>query len=149
MPALLAAGGGFLLGVLWMDLLFDVQMLGAGSESAVAAIAAYYRRVTTEAYPMNRIIGAVMLLTVTGALIQLVRGRVDRRIAALALVLAAAPIGLALLRVVPNAVRLGTGAGILDQRSELARAICFDHLLCAALVLAFVVTEVVAGSRRN
>ena len=148
LPALLAAGGGFLFGVLWMDLLFDVQILGGAAESAVEGITAYYRRATIEAFPMNRMIAAVMLATLAGSVIQLVRGGADRRLAALALVLVAVPVALALLRIVPNAMRLGTGAGAFAERRELARAICFDHLLCAALIVAFVMVEAVQA-RRN
>jgi hypothetical protein len=71
MPAVIAAGAAFLVAVLWFDLMFDVQALKAGpvSPQALASIGGYYRRVTTEATPMNRLITAVMLLTLlaTGA----------------------------------------------------------------------------------
>src|SRR5262249_18886028 len=63
-PTLLAACGGFLLAVLWMDLMFDLQMLGAAPEAAVASIAAYYRRVTTDARPMNQPIGLALALPI-------------------------------------------------------------------------------------
>src|ERR1043166_2149382 len=47
---ILAACGGFLLAVLWMDLMFDVQVLPHRTpelpEPVVSSIAAYYRRVT-------------------------------------------------------------------------------------------------------
>jgi len=149
MPALLIACGGFLLGVLWMDLLFDVQILGGASEAAVASIATYYRHATIEAYPMNRLIAAVMMVTVIGALYELARGRTARRIAAPALLLAIVPIGVALMRVVPNAVRLGTQADALAEQVALARKICVDHLLCLALVAAFIVLQIVVVSRRT
>jgi hypothetical protein len=55
-----AAGAGFLLAVLWFDLMFDVQVLGQGgpvlAEERLSSIAAYYARVTTAARPMNRLI---------------------------------------------------------------------------------------------
>jgi hypothetical protein len=146
---LLAACGGFLLGVLWMDLMFDVQALGAPSEGAVASIAAYYRRVTTEAYPMNRVIAAVMVLTLAGALYRLVRRDRRRAAAALTLVLALAAIGLAAVRVVPNAVRLGTAADPAAQQAALARAICIDHLLCLGLMAVFVLVVIVDATNRN
>ena len=66
MTPFIAAGAGFLLAVLWFDLMFDVQALRHRGrevpEDAVASIAAYYRRVTTTARPMNRL-AAVMLAT--------------------------------------------------------------------------------------
>lgn len=148
MVALLAAGGGFLLGVLWMDFLFDVQVLGSDPLSGLASIAAYYRRVTTEAYPLNRLIGAVMLATVAGAVYQLVRRRFSFAVGLSALLLAAIPIGLAIARVVPNAVRLGSGVDEPAAQLALARAICVDHLLCLGLMSAFVLL-LVATSRRT
>jgi hypothetical protein len=54
MSAVLALGAGFLLAVLWFDLMFDVQALVAPggeplSEHALAPTTAYYRRVTRDA----------------------------------------------------------------------------------------------------
>ena len=67
--ALLAACGGFLIAVLWMDLMFDVQVLrtreGDVPEDVLASIAAYYRRVTTTARPMGHAVGAMMALLLT------------------------------------------------------------------------------------
>ena len=60
MNAFVAAGAGFLLAVLWFDLMFDVQVLRGQPDAAVASISAYYRRVTTDARPMNVLIGAAM-----------------------------------------------------------------------------------------
>src|SRR5438094_4323905 len=63
MAAVLALCAGFLLAVLWFDLMFDVQVLGRGRgadplpEEVLASIAAYYRRVTTQARPMNYLVG--------------------------------------------------------------------------------------------
>ncbi len=55
----MTAGAGFLLAVLWFDLMFDVQTLGRGEgqvpAEALSSIAAYYGRVTTAARPMNRL----------------------------------------------------------------------------------------------
>src|SRR5689334_11264258 len=60
MPAFVAAGAGFLLAVLWFDLMFDVQTRRHAHDAVLppqvlGSISAYYRRVTTEAYPMNRL----------------------------------------------------------------------------------------------
>src|SRR3989442_7537499 len=58
-------GAGFLLAVLWFDLMFDVQVLehraGDLPEEVLTSIAGYYRRVTTSASPMNRLVAAAML----------------------------------------------------------------------------------------
>src|SRR5439155_563297 len=72
---------GFLLAVLWFDLMFDVQVLGGGpvgeplAEPVLASIAAYYRHVTTSARPMSYLVGLVMLVTMGGTLIQVFVGR--------------------------------------------------------------------------
>src|SRR5689334_17178176 len=62
MASLLMACGGFLFAVLWMDLIFDVQVLRHRKaptelpEVVLASIAAYYHRATTTSRPMNRLI---------------------------------------------------------------------------------------------
>jgi hypothetical protein len=150
---LLAACGGFLLAVLWMDLLFDVQVLHmrpgapAGHEQPIASIAAYYRRVTTEAFPLNRLIAAVMLLTLGGSAYRAVVGPPPRALAVLALLLATGGIGLALVRVVANAVRLGTRADTLPIQARLARTILRDHVCCFVLMLAFTAIQVWTSRR--
>jgi len=143
-PRVLAACAGFLLAVLWMDLMFDVQALGGPAvlpDSVLHSIAAYYARVTTNAWPMGSAIGAVMIVAVTGALVRLVREPESRRRNALALVLVAVPVALALLRVFPDAVRLGTGADPAAVRSGLAHAILRGHLFCLASVTAFLILQ--------
>jgi len=49
LTAFVSAGAGFLLAVLWFDLMFDVQALGRRDgelpESVVASTAAYYRSI--------------------------------------------------------------------------------------------------------
>ena len=139
MRSVILASGGFLLGILWMDLLFDVQLFRDGS-AAVATIAPYYRHATIEAYPMNRLIAAMMLVTAIGALIQLVRSR-DRRRDLILFVLAAIPVALALSSVVPNAMRLGRGVDPAAEQARLAWTICVAHLICFASMAAFVIGE--------
>jgi hypothetical protein len=134
--AFVTAGAGFLLAVLWFDLMFDVQVLGHGAgelpEELLDSIAGYYRRVTTAARPMNRLIAAVMLATLAAIIAEIVGGAVPDSVAWASLVLAAAPILLAGARTVPSAVQLGTRGDPLDRQSALARSICRQHLLCFA-----------------
>jgi hypothetical protein len=147
---LLAACGGFLVAVLWMDLIFDVQVLrhrrssGALPEPVLASIAAYYRRATTDSRPMSRLIALTMAIAVLGSVYQLVcvDGSAARR--ALAVLLCAAPAGLAGARIVPNAVRLGQRGDGAEVQSALARTICRDHLVCLALIAAFTVLQIAA-----
>ena len=138
----LSVCGGFLLAVLWFDLMFDVQVLQFPDtavplpDAVLSSIAGYYRRATTEAYPMNRAVGAVMVTAIVGSIWQAVRAR-RRGLAIVAAVLVAAAVTLAAARVFPNAVRLGSRADAVEHQSTLARAICTDHLWCLAAILLF------------
>src|SRR3569832_917225 len=113
MNLIVVAGAGFLIAVLWMDLMFDVLALGgAGAElpeDSLAQIAGYYRRVTTMASPMNLLISGVMTGMVATIVLQLAgRGGATAppaAVSAASLALCGVPIGLALLRIFPDAVR--------------------------------------------
>lgn len=134
----LVAGGGFLAAVLWFDLMFDVQALGsAPSTAAIGSIMAYYRRVTTEAAPMGHLVAAVMLTTLAAGVRDLTRSQRRRGLRAVAFLLAAGPIALALLRVVPNAVALGDASAVGPEQVALAQSILGDHVLCFASILGF------------
>jgi hypothetical protein len=137
--AFVAAGAGFLLAVLWFDLMFDVQTLGHGSGELPApvldSIRAYYARVTTGARPMNRLIATVMLATLAAIVVEIVNGKPSPWIAYVSLALAAFAIVLAGARTVPSAVRLGTGRDSVADQSALARAILRQHVVCFASII--------------
>jgi uncharacterized membrane protein len=139
------AGAGFLLAVLWFDLMFDVQVLGHAQgelpEPVIASIATYYRRVTTAARPMNRLIAAVMVATLAAIIVQIVRADASAWAPWASLALALPPIALAASRTVPSAVRLGARADTRERQSSLARGICRDHLFCAASIAALLVVQ--------
>ena len=151
--SILAACGGFLLAILWMDLMFDVQVLRHRQrgvelpESVLASIAAYYRRVTTDAWPMGRLIGAVMLTGVVTLVVQIALGHRPRWLAPASLLLCGGPILLALVRVYPNAVRLAARSDAAARQSALARSICRDHLLCLAGIAGFLALQLWAAAR--
>ena len=140
MTPFVTAGAAFLLAVLWFDLMFDVQAARHSApglpESVLASTAAYYRRVTTAARPMNRFVAAVMAATIIAIVVQLVRGDAPRWAASVSLVLAAGAIGLAAVHTIPSAIRLGTRSDTVEGQSRLARSILRDHLLCLAGVSA-------------
>ena len=142
-------GAGFLLAVLWFDLMFDVQALRRGGgeppAEAVASIAAYYRRVTTAARPMNRLVATMMLATLGTILAAIARAEHPRWVAFVALALALAPIALAGARTVPNAVRLGAAADPPAVQAALARAIGRDHVLCFLSIATLIVLELAFG----
>jgi len=140
LSVLLGAGAGFLLAVLWFDLMFDVQALrldDADGDERLASIADYYRRVTIEAYPANRLVACVMLSTIAGSLVQVMRAPAGRGRALLALLVVAIPVGLAARRIVPNAMRLGRRADPLPVQRALARGIWRDHVACFVAILVF------------
>jgi hypothetical protein len=145
---ILVACGGFLLAVLWMDLMFDVQVLrhrdAALADEVLASIAGYYRRVTTTARPMTYLVGTVMAIALTALVVQMTRG--PGWVGLVSLPLLGGPILLAMVRVYPNAVRLGTRADTPLQQAALARSICRDHFLCLGGVLVFLALQLAAGS---
>ena len=131
-----AVGAGFLLAVLWFDLMFDVQTRNHDGEvlppPVLASIAAYYRRVTTEAYPMNRLVAAVMLLTLAAICIEIVQGQNLWWIGWGSIALAGSGFVPTMMRTVPNARRLGAATDSVQEQSRLARAVCRDHMLSFA-----------------
>jgi hypothetical protein len=145
MASLLTACGGFLFAVLWMDLIFDVQVFRhrAAStdlpEDVLASIAAYYHRATTTSRPMGRLIVLVMA-TLLGALVyEAARGHDPGWLLVTSAALAGIPTMLALTHTVPDAVQLGQRADSPSEQTRLARSVCRDHLLCAGCLLAFVI----------
>lgn len=171
MNAFVAAGAGFLLAVLWMDLMFDVQARGgagapaSGSaelpdqvgrgapasggaelpEQALASIAAYYARVTTSARPMNRLIATVMAATLAAVALEAAGGTGPGWLPWLSLGLALAPIALAGARTVPGAVRLGTRVDPPAVQSALARRILAEHVFCLASVACLIGVQLAWG----
>ncbi|MBV8984770.1 MAG: hypothetical protein JO248_10055, partial [Acidimicrobiia bacterium] len=89
---------------MWFDLMHDVLALRAHEPADVLTIARYYRRVTTDARPMNRLVAAVMVGTLTAAVVEVAQGKVAAWASLALLVLA---ISFAAARTVRNAVSLG------------------------------------------
>jgi hypothetical protein len=145
---LLTACSGFLLAVLWMDLIFDVQVLGHRGavhelpEPVLASIAGYYHRATTTSRPMSRLIALVMVLLLAALGVQAVRGHDPGWLLVTSAGLAGVPVVLALTHTVPYAVRLGKRTDAVSEQTRLARSICRDHLICAGCMLAFLVVWV-------
>lgn len=144
MHSFAAAGAGFLLAVLWFDLMFDVQVLHNGKEvpePALASISAYYKRVTTDSRPMNRLVAAVMLATVASVVAEIVGDRVPRWAAWVSLGLVVFAVALAGSRTVPRAVRLGTRQDPLIDQNVLARSIFRDHVACLTIITALLIIQ--------
>jgi hypothetical protein len=136
--AAITAALGFLIAVLWFDLMFDVQVIPHRHEPhvpeiVVHSIATYYRRVTTEASPMGRLISLVMA-TLVGLLVwQAARGGTPGWVSVASLVGSAA------------SITLGARADPPEGRSALARGILRDHLVFLALMVTVLVVQLIGG----
>jgi hypothetical protein len=143
--AFVAGGAGFLLAVLWFDLMFDVQVLrhreGEVPEAVLASIAGYYRRVTTDARPMSRLVAVVMVATLGAIVVEIAGDDVPAWAAWLSLALAGVAIGVAVTRTFRGAVRLGARRDPIEIQSRLARSICRQHLLCVAAIISLLVVQ--------
>lgn len=149
MHAVIAAGAGFLLGILWMDLMFDVQTIrnrDDDPEAVVASIAAYYRRVTTDASPMSRLIALVMLVTLTAVGVQAVQGSAPVWVSIWSAVATLGAVGLAGTRTVPLAIRLGSRRDPLGDQQAATVTICRHHLICGALMLSVLMVQLGWGA---
>lgn len=146
MNGLVTAGAGFLLAVLWFDLMHDVQVRGhAGPElpePALASIANYYRRVTTGARPMNRLVALAMAATLAGLVAETVGDASPVWAVATSFAAAVVPMTLAAVRTVPSAVRLGRRNDPVVVQSGLARRIHADHWFCLASITVVLVLQV-------
>lgn len=152
MEAFVAAGAGFLVAVLWFDLMHDVQVRGHDvdrdlPEPVLASIAGYYARVTTAARPMNRLVALTMLATLVGVIVEIVEGLDPAWLPWTTFGLVVVPIGLAVGRTVPSAVSLGTRRDDAAGQSRLARAILRQHLVCLACITAGLVLQLGSAAR--
>lgn len=148
MSAFVTAGAGFLLAVLWFDLMFDVQVRrhrdAVLPEAVLASIAGYYARVTMASRPMNLLVAASMLGTLAAIVVQIASGDDPQWVAWASLPLAVGPVGLVRARTVPGAVRLGGRTDTVAVQSRLARVILRDHIACFASILALLVLQLAA-----
>ena len=139
---ILTACAGFLVAVLWMDLMFDSQAGLRGpdpGESVLASIAAYYHRATTTSQPMGGLIALVMGVLLVCLGVEAVCGRHPRWLIGVSAVFAGGPILLAPLRTVPSAVRLGRRVDTPAEQSHLARSVYRDHIVCLVGMATFLV----------
>ena len=150
MRTLAAAGAGFLLAVLWFDLMFDVQLLpyrraAQVPEPVIDSIAKYYRRVTTDASPMGRLVMVAMLAAIVGLIGQIV-GHGARWDLVVVLPIAIFPMTLAGASVVPKAVRLGSQRDSFDVQCGLASVILRDHLVCVVMIATALAMQLVCAA---
>lgn len=145
----MTTGAGFLLAVLWFDLMFDVQVRGRRDEQlpepVLASIAGYYARVTTGARPMNRLVAAAMLVTLAALVAEIAGGDDPAWSEWASLALTGAAVVRAGSHTVPGAVRLGTRQDPPAAQSALARGIFADHVFCLAAIATMVTLQLATG----
>jgi hypothetical protein len=148
--AFVAVGGGFLLAVLWFDLMFDVQARGHADaelpEPVLASTAGYYRRVTTTARPMNLLVAGAMLGTLVAVVVEITSDDVESWVAWTSLVLVVTALVIARTRTVPGAVRLGTRRDPVDVQSRIAREVLREHVVCFALIAVLLALQLVSAA---
>ena len=143
MEAFVVAPAGFLLAVLWFDLMFDTQVRSATPPAgAVTSISAYYRRVTTDARPMNFAVSGAMVATVVAIVVEILTTN-PVWLGWSSLVFALAPMGLAARRTVPNAVRLGQAVDPPADQLRRARSVLRDHCWCIVSIAVLVGMQLV------
>ncbi|HEY5640707.1 MAG TPA: hypothetical protein VIW01_11725 [Dehalococcoidia bacterium] len=150
MTEIITAAAGFLVAVLWFDLMFDVQVLAhRGSpevpEPVTESIATYYRRVTTTATPMVSLVGVVMGVLLVTLAVQAAAADAPVWVSAISIPLAVTAIGLAMARVFPRAVRLGARTDPQTLQSEIARSIFRDHVFCLAAMVTLLAVQLAAA----
>lgn len=144
--AIAVAAAGFLIAVVWFDLMFDVQVFRHRRAAEVPSqvlesISAYYRRVTTTASPMGRLVGLVMTVLFIDLAVQAAIGDVAAWVSIVSLSAALVGIGLAATRVFRRARRLGEASDSQAVQSELARSIFHDHVVCLVAMLILLGTQ--------
>ena len=147
MHGVACTGAGFLLAVLWFDLMFDTQIRHERDpiipDEIRDSIAHYYRRVTTTARPMNRLVAGAMLVTVAALIGEIVAADVRQWSAIASLLLTGTAVAVAAARTVRTAVRLGNQAETAEVQSTMARTIYRDHLMCLAAVGTTVILQTI------
>ena len=146
------AGMGFLLAVLWFDLMFDVQTRGHAGDvlpaEVLTSISTYYGHVTTASYPMNRLVSTVMLLTLIAVGFEILQDRTPRWLSWGTLLVMCVTAYFTLTGTVPDAVRLGSAVDSLEVQSELARSIYRDHVFAFVRVLVLLGLHLVLGDSK-
>lgn len=147
-------GGGFLLAVLWFDLMFDVQVWPYWGqetlpEEVLASIARYYQQVTTDAAPMNLFVGAMMFLTIGAVIRNLFRGTQAVWVRVGTLILVSVPVAAAQVVIFPGAQQLAARTDSLAVQTNLANAIFTAHVACFVAISLMLLLQFLPGKKNS
>jgi hypothetical protein len=132
------------MGIVWMDLIFDLQTArgsragGNAREQALAAVSTYYRHATGGMRGLSNLIAVVMLIALAVLVVQLLHENAPWWVSTISLIAAGFPMVRALITTLPCAIKLGKATP--EERAPLARRVLLDHLVAAlGLALAILV----------
>jgi hypothetical protein len=86
---------------------------------------------------MSHLIALVMAIMLSALVFRVALADDPTWLLAGAAILAAGPVLLALVRTVPNAVRLGRRTDGAEEQTRLARSVLVDHVVCLGCMSAF------------
>jgi hypothetical protein len=141
---------GYLIAVLWIDLIFDSLVLPHKNtneplpEEVLATMASFFKRLTLK----PRLIFVVMITMLTIVILQIVQGTVPAWVAWGSLILVTVPTGYATARVMPAARRLGSRVDGPEKQSELARSLFAMHAFSLSLMTLLMLIQLYAASLR-
>jgi len=138
---------GYLLAVLWIDLIFDSLVLphhGKESlpEEVLATMASFFKRLTHK----PRLIFMIMISMFTIVILQIGQGTVPAWVGWASLVLVTVPRGYANARVMPTARRLRARTDQPEKQSELARSLFAMHTFSFILMTLLGLIQLYAAS---
>jgi hypothetical protein len=146
MRIILGMCGGFLLAIIWMDMMFDIQAYRAKSktlpENILSTTTLYYRQITKGADPMRQLITFVMAVLGLALVYDLALGTTPFWYRGVSFILAVPGPVLALARTLKNAMRLSERRDSIEVQSAMAHSLFFDHVVSFVLMSAFLLWQV-------
>jgi hypothetical protein len=147
---IITAAAGFLVAVLWFDLMFDVQArrhrdAAVLPDDVLSSIAGYYRRVTTTASPMGRLVMLVMATLIVALVVQAGRGDAATWVSIVSIPLAVVAVGLGATDAFRAARRLGARTDSPGEQTRLARRILEVHAICLACMVVLLGVQLAGG----
>ncbi len=140
---------GFMLAILYMDLMFDVMSVpyrrsgAALPRDVLEPITHYYRRVTQNPY----VLMFVMLTTTTFLVLQVVYGLTPRWAAYTSLVAMGLAMATGILKVIPAARRIASGKDPAEVQARLIHGVFTAHVLLLACIVVLAAIQLAAAVR--